>query len=59
MQGLARGLSQASAATQAEHQADVAAPAPGSMRRAGSAGHLEKIRLENFMCHENFELSFG
>ncbi len=23
------------------------------------AGQLFKIRLENFMCHENFEMEFG
>ncbi|GAX84013.1 hypothetical protein CEUSTIGMA_g11438.t1 [Chlamydomonas eustigma] len=29
------------------------------LRTVGTAGHLEKIRLENFMCHEVFELKFG
>jgi hypothetical protein len=23
------------------------------------AGQLHKLRLENFMCHENFEMTFG
>ncbi|KAG1672941.1 hypothetical protein FOA52_012386 [Chlamydomonas sp. UWO 241] len=30
-----------------------------SMRTSGGAGHLEMIRLENFMCHELFEMTFG
>ncbi len=28
-------------------------------RSQGLAGHLCKIRLENFMCHEHFEMDFG
>lgn len=32
---------------------------PGELRRTGLAGHLLKIRLEDFMCHELFEMDFG
>eukprot|EP00798_Chlamydomonas_sp_ICE-L_P000171 gene171-1694_t len=31
----------------------------GEVRRVGDAGHIKKIRLENFMCHGNFEIDFG
>ena len=31
----------------------------GLQRKLGMAGHVARIRLENFMCHEHFELSFG
>ncbi len=30
-----------------------------AVRGRGLAGHLHKIKLENFMCHTNFELEFG
>jgi hypothetical protein len=29
------------------------------MRLAGLAGHLKKIEVVNFMCHENFTMDFG
>ena len=31
----------------------------GGMRLAGLAGHLKKIEVVNFMCHENFAMDFG
>ncbi len=30
-----------------------------TMRREGTAGQLKKIRLDDFMCHECFEMDFG
>ena len=32
--------------------------ASGEVRTRGLAGHLKKITLQNFMCHENFEMEF-
>ncbi len=42
----------------AQQQAEHERPGQG-IRKSGLAGHLDKIRLENFMCHECFEMDFG
>ena len=31
----------------------------GGMRTTGLPGHLKKIEVVNFMCHENFAMEFG